>query len=122
MAYFDNPLITEDQQAPSAMFNITNDVRIPNPLYPPERVYDDFAVTTVELFFDHPNLEYCTTHNVMVLSDSGSVEVTITFYAGDNVMDIEKLTDTGENFLAPGTTRIGYKTTSGAATARSWSR
>ena len=121
MAFLDHPLIPINQQAPVSLYAVDPET----PLFPDATGYADFVVTSTEAFFIHPNLFYATAHNVTVasLSPTSNVELTISFYAGDTVVKVEKLTDTGLNYIAPGTTKIGFKTTgSNTATVRSWSR
>ena len=74
-------------------------------------IFNDISNT--EILYTHPNLPYTHNHNITVGSNSPSsgVEVTVTFYIGEIVSRIEKLTDTGINYNAAGITRIGYKTT-----------
>lgn len=98
--------------------DVSNDIEV----YPPETGYTDFDINNTELSYTHPNLPYCTTHSIAALASG--VEVTVTFYAGDNLSKVEKLTDTGVDYNVSGVTRIGFKTETVDQTAigRSWSR
>jgi hypothetical protein len=91
-------------------------------IFSSETGYADFPISLNEIFYEHAELVFCQTHSVFVKSDSGTIEVTVTFYAGDTVTKVETLTDEGIDFNVPGITRIGFKTIAGAATGRSWSR
>ena len=83
-------------------------------IFSPESTFDDFIVTNDEIFYTHPNLLYCTTHDVFVKSLSGSdIEVTVTFYAGDTVTILDEGTKVegqfGEQFVIKIKTKNGEK-------------
>ena len=120
MGRFDDPLITIKQQAPSGLVDTNGDLLVQAA---ETNGYNDFVVSSTEIFYVHPELVHCSSHTISAETLNGSfVELTITFFAGDNVELVETITDERKVFIVPGTTRIGFQTTStNTTTTRSWS-
>lgn len=124
MSYFDDPLITIHQQAPSRLIRVDASTDVQTEAFPEfaEEGYVEFTpeVSTAAVYiFAHPNLPYCCTHSLGV--SSSTTTLSARFFGGGKIEDFVSPaspgsvvgrtfnldgTDGRESIFLPGTTFI----------------